>query len=469
MKTNYTFNAFALLTMLLVTSCGTDSNTDMDVDTTKPAVISSSPVHETTDVAHDEVISVTFSEEMNPTTMNTTTVTLIHDDTAVTGTVAYSELTATFTPAEHMQAGTEYTIGVSSGSRDVAGNDLEHFEGSRFSTTENPPDTTSPAVVSSDPQDGDTEVIRNKVISITFSEEMDPSTIDNSTVTLTAGTTTITGTVEYADMTAAFTPDDHLGSLQEYTIGVSVDALDLAGNNLENHAGSVFTTGGSENSLEAVDTGTAGDYVILAKTAITNVPDSDITGDLGISPEVASSISGFDLTKFGSYAESAQVTGKIYAADLVEDGTPMKLTTAVENMITAYNDAAGRPTPDFIELGSGNIGSLTLSPALYNWSSTVTIPTDVVLDGDADDIWIFQIAGDLTMSADVEITLTGGAQAKNIFWQVAGEVVIGANSHFEGIVLCMTGITLETGASLNGRALAQTAVILDQNSVTISD
>jgi hypothetical protein len=145
--------------------------------------------------------------------------------------------------------------------------------------------------------------------------------------------------------------------------------------------------------------------------------------------------------------------------------TSINLTTAVENMITAYNDAAGRPTPDFLELGTGNIGGKTLTSGLYKWTSTVTLPSDVTISGSADDVWIFQISGDLTMSSAVNLTLEGGAQAKNIFWQVSGEAIFGATSHFEGIILSMTGITFQTGASFNGRALAQTAVILDSNTI----
>src|SRR5208337_515202 len=102
----------------------------------------------------------------------------------------------------------------------------------------------------------------------------------------------------------------------------------------------------------------------------------------------------------------------------------------------------------------------TLSPGLYKWTSTVTLPSDVTIAGSATDVWIFQISGDLTMSSAVNVTLSGGAQAKNIFWQVAGQATLGTTSHFEGIVLSMTGITFQTGASMNGRALAQTAVVL---------
>eukprot|EP00918_Siedleckia_nematoides_P051127 GHVU01111917.1.p1 GENE.GHVU01111917.1~~GHVU01111917.1.p1 ORF type:complete len:161 (+),score=11.92 GHVU01111917.1:27-485(+) len=146
--------------------------------------------------------------------------------------------------------------------------------------------------------------------------------------------------------------------------------------------------------------------------------------------------------------------------------TNTNLTTAVENMITAYNDAAGRPTPDFLELGTGSIGGMTLDAGLYKWTNTLSMASDVTLSGSADDVWIFQVAGDMTMSSAVNITLTGGAQAKNIFWQVAGSVSLGTTSHFEGVILSMTGITMQTGATVNGRLLAQTAVILDSNAVT---
>ncbi|HCM76882.1 MAG TPA: DUF3494 domain-containing protein [Cytophagales bacterium] len=218
------------------------------------------------------------------------------------------------------------------------------------------------------------------------------------------------------------------------------------------------------STLSTVDLGTSANYVILAKTAISNVPTSAITGDLGLSPAAESFITGFTLTAATGFSTATEVTGKVYAADQASP-TPINLTTAVNNMITAYNDAAGRPTPDFVELGAGDLSGLTLTPGLYKWTSTVTVPTNITLSGGADDIWIFQIAGDLTVSSAKNMTLANGAKAKNIFWQVAGKATMGANSHFEGNILSMTGITMQTGASLNGRALAQTAVILDGNTV----
>ncbi len=213
--------------------------------------------------------------------------------------------------------------------------------------------------------------------------------------------------------------------------------------------------------------GTAGNFAVLAKTAISTVPTSAITGDVGVSPAAATFITGFSLVSDASnvFATSTQVVGKVYAANYAVP-SPANMTTAISNMETAYTDAAGRPLPDYVELGSGNIGSKTLTAGLYKWGTGVTIPTDVVLSGCADDVWIFQVSGDLTMAAAKKITLSGGAQAKNIFWQVAGKVTIGANSHFEGVILGKTQIILETGASMNGRALAQTQVVLQKATVT---
>lgn len=218
-------------------------------------------------------------------------------------------------------------------------------------------------------------------------------------------------------------------------------------------------------SPDSVNLGTAVNYVLLAKTAISTVPASVITGDVGVSPAAETYITGFNLTDATGYATSPQVTGNVYASDMASP-TPSNLTTAVSDMETAFTDAAGRVTPDFVELHVGDLGGKTLIPGLYKWGNTVIAPTSFEINGDANSIWIFQIAGDLTVSSDINVTLAGGAQAKNIFWQVSGEVTIGTNAHFEGIILSMTAINFNTGASLNGRALAQSAITLDQTTVT---
>ena len=209
-----------------------------------------------------------------------------------------------------------------------------------------------------------------------------------------------------------------------------------------------------------VDLGSAGDFVILSKTGITNVPTSAITGNIGTSP-----ISG---TAIGLTA--AQVTGKMYAVDVAgPTGSimdPTKLTAAISAMQTAYSDAAGRTLPTATELGDGNIGGLTFTPGLYKWGTGVNIPTDVTLSGGPNDIWIFQIAQGLTVASGKRVILSGGAQAKNVFWQIGSSAEIGTGAKFNGNILAKTAINLRTGASLNGRALSQTAVTLQSNAVT---
>jgi len=221
---------------------------------------------------------------------------------------------------------------------------------------------------------------------------------------------------------------------------------------------------------QPTDLAAADAYVLLAKTGITNVTGSTITGgNLGLSPAAATFITGFsmiaDSTNMFSTSSSVVPPAKIYAADYAVP-TPSNLTTAVLEMQSAYTDAAGRTNPDFLNLDSGNVGGKTLAPGLYTWGTGVTIPTDVTIAGGASDVWIFQVAQNLDESAATNVVLSGGAQAKNIYWQVAGSVTIHAGAHFEGVILSKTGITLQTTATLHGRALAQTLVALDNNAVT---
>ena len=214
-----------------------------------------------------------------------------------------------------------------------------------------------------------------------------------------------------------------------------------------------------------MDLGTAKNYAILAESGISTVPTAAITGNLGISPAAATFITGFSLIADSTnvFSTSPQVTGKVYAADYTVP-TPSALTTAVADMQLAYTNAAGRAA-GVTELGAGNIGGMNLTPGVYKWGTGLLIPTDITLTGTATDVWIFQVSQNLTMSSSTRILLAGGAQPKNIFWQVAGLVDLGTTAHFEGVILTQTSITLRTGASINGRLLAQTAVNLDSSSV----
>ena len=207
--------------------------------------------------------------------------------------------------------------------------------------------------------------------------------------------------------------------------------------------------------------GTAGTFAILSKTGITDVYASAVVGNVGTSP----------ITGAALLLTCGEVSGRTYTVDAagplpcaVSDAT--FLTAAVGDMGFAYDDAAGRLYPDVTELGAGEIGGLTLAPGLYKWGTGLLMTTDVTLSGGPNDVWIFQVAGTLNQANGTRVTLAGGARAKNIFWQVAGAVTIGTTAHFEGVILAKTLIAVNTGASVNGRLLAQTAVTLQMNAVT---
>jgi len=227
----------------------------------------------------------------------------------------------------------------------------------------------------------------------------------------------------------------------------------------------IFVTGVASadagSGPKPVRLGAAETFAVLSQSGITDVYRSAIVGDVGTSP----------ITGAALLLTCGEMSGKVYTVDAagplpcaINDAT--FLTSAVGDMGFAYDDAAGRLSPDFTELGAGEIGGLTLAPGLYKWSTGLLITTDVTLTGGPNDIWIFQVAGTLNQANATRVTLAGGALAKNIFWQVAGAVTLGTNAHFEGVVLGKTMIAVNTGTSVNGRLFAQTAVTLQMNEIT---
>ena len=318
-----------------------------------------------------------------------------------------------------------------------------------------------PIVIITDPINNATEVANNKNVAFTFSKSMDPFTINTSTFTLFQGTTPVSGTVAYSGTTATFTPSNILADNTNYTATITTGAKDLDGYSLISNTAFSFTTATViKLGPSAVNLGTAGNFEILSKTGVTDVYQSTITGDVGASP----------ITGRALLISCGEVNGTVYSVNAegplpCRVTSPVMLSTAVSDMEAAYTDAAGRANPDFFNLGAGNIGGLILTPGLYKWTTGLLIPTDVTISGGPNDVFIFQVAGIVTMSSAMKITLTGGVKARNIFWVIAGAVNIGTTSHFEGNILGQTAINLMTGASINGRLLAQTAVNLQMNTV----
>lgn len=308
----------------------------------------------------------------------------------------------------------------------------------------------------------------NANVTATFDEAMDPLTIIGSNFILTQGASTIAAGVSYGGTVATLNPSADLLPNTSYTATVTSGVTDLAANALAVPYTWTFQTGtGVALGPAPVNLGTAGNYVILSESGISTVPTSVVTGNIGVSPIASTAITGFSLMldPSGQFSTSTQIVGKAYGASYASP-TPANLTVAIGNMGTAYTDAAGRPLPDFVALGAGELGGLTLVPGLYNWSTGVQISTDVTLAGGPSDVWILQIAGGITESANIQVHLSGGALPKNVFWQTAGVVVMNQGAHMEGVVLAASQITLATGATVNGRLFSQTAVTLAGSTVT---
>jgi cytoskeletal protein CcmA (bactofilin family) len=235
------------------------------------------------------------------------------------------------------------------------------------------------------------------------------------------------------------------------------------------------TVRGVQRQLEpTVGLGTAGDFVILAKTGITTTGVTSINGDIGVSPIAATAMTGFDfiMHSSGTYATSSLIAGKALASDYISP-TPSTMITAVSDMETAYTDAAGRPNADGarIDLKAGLIGGETLTPGVYTFGTSVDITGGLTFDGgvasgDSDAVFIIQMTGNLLTDGTANVVLSRGAQAKNIFWQVAGHVALGAGAQMKGNLLVKTAVTFTTGSSLDGRVLAQTACVLQTATIT---
>ena len=206
-----------------------------------------------------------------------------------------------------------------------------------------PPDTTAPTVSSTIPTAGATGVAINRNITATFSEAMDAATITTATFTLAApGPVPVPGAVTYVGTVATFDPIGDLAAGTSYTATVTTGVKDLAGNPLAVTKTWSFTTGTAVAAgPEPVSLGTAGNFVILAKSGISTVPTSVVTGDIGVSPIESTAITGFSLSLAAAspFATSAMITGKVYAPGYA-DPTPANLTTAIGDMETAYTDAA---------------------------------------------------------------------------------------------------------------------------------
>lgn len=416
-----------------------------------PTVISETPVAGAVGVCPNTVVTATFSEAMNPSTITTTTFTLTGPGTtSVTGVVTATASTATFTPSSALVLNTVYTATITTGAQDVFGNALASNFVWSFTTSTTA--CAAPTVISVAPPNGATAICPNTLVTATFSEAMKASTINSTTFTLTGpGLTPVAGAVTYvaSSNVATFTPTNPLSLDTLYTATITTGAQDLAGGPLAANYVWTFTT--STVACQApVPLGTACSFGILAATpAVANSGPTDVTGDIGIWP--AASITGFP---------PGTLTGTEYEGDAVA-------MTAQGDLTTAYNYAAAAPGGAIL---TADIGGQTLAPGVYKTTSaqpSLGITGNLTLSGNG--VYIFQIVSTLTTAANnSDVILSGGATAQDVFWQVGSSATLGTTTTFQGIIMAQASISLDTGAILNGSALARTgAVTLLSNPVNV--
>ncbi len=411
-----------------------------------PTVIS-----ETNPVCPNAVVTATFSEAMNPATINTTTFTLQGPGTTpVTGVVTYAASTATFTPSSPLALSTLYTATITTGAQNLNGNALASNFVWTFTTGTS--SCAPPTVISVAPPNGSSGICPSTLVVATFSEAMNPSTINTTTFTLTApGPTPVAGTVSYvvSSYVATFTPTNPLDLNTVYTATITTGAQDLAGNGLASDYVWTFTTSASA-CQPIVPLGSACSFGILGGSTVTNSGTSTfVSGDIGVWP--GSAITGFTPSNY---------SGTLHAGDAVAQ-------TAQGDLTTAYNFAAAAAGGAVLP---ADIGGETLAPGVYKTTSaqpSLGITGNLTLSGNG--VYIFQIVSTLTTAANnSDVILSGGATSQDVFWQVGSSATLGTSTTFAGTIMAQASISLSTGATLDGRALARTgAVTLLSNPVNV--
>jgi hypothetical protein len=416
--------------------------TGASTDLTLPTVSSVIPTNTATGVALNTQLAAIFSKAMNPVTITNTTFTLQQGVTPVAGAVSYVSGTATFAPTLSLLTNATYTATITTGATDLAGNALAANFVWSF-TTGSSADTNPPTVVVIAPTNLTTSVAVNQTVNATFSKNMDPATINTNSFTMTGpGAANIAGNVTYvaASQIAAFTPASDLAPDTTYTNTITTGAKDLAGNALTNNVVWIFTTGSqTDTNLMSIPLGAASTFAIIATAAISG-GGNQITGDVGLHPGTAQGIA------------PSEINGTIHVND-------QAVIDAQASLLAAYNEAVSRSVN--AQTLEGNLGGLTKAPGLYvNGSSSGISGTGanaiLTLDaqGDANAVFVFKMASTLVTDSGTSIVLAGGAQAKNVYWQVGSSATLGTTSIFKGNILAFVTITVNSGSKVDGRLFA---------------
>lgn len=449
---------------------------------TIPIVVSTSPVNGAADVVLNKVVTASFSKVMNPATMDRTTFLLSNGTTPVLGDVTYTGNTASFKPVVNLLPNTLYTGTITTGVRDSSGNALASNYTWTFRTGVLL-DIIKPLVVSTDPINGAFNVPLNKVITATFSENMDPSSINNTTFLIKNGTATIPGTITYTGKVASFVPTGGLASNTLYTGTITIGARDISGNTLASDYTWTFTTIPPVVIPPVISPTLIVFGVFGGNAGITNQGLNTVINNGGIGTTAASTlITGFhDMITGDVYTETplnvGRVNGRIHTAPPAP-GSAASAIIAAQGLADAnalYLSTAPAAKPGGIDPGAGELGGLTLAPGVYKSASgTFKISNgNLTLDakGDPNAVWVFQTASGLTVgiagpTGAKSVILINGAQPKNVFWHVGSAATINGagGGTMVGTIIAYAGVTFSTPGNatqtiLNGRALSLNASV----------
>ncbi len=427
-----------------------------------PKVNTTDPTKNATLVPLNKTVSAIFSVAMNPTTITSTNFTLKRSGIVVNGVVGYSGTTATFNPNNDLLSNTVYTATIRAGVKNTNGTALAKDTVWTFTTAT----ILAPNVILTDPSDQDGNVALNQNVMATFSEPMDNLTITTTTFKIMEGLNPVSGVVTSVGNIATFNPNSDFVAGKTYTATITNGVKNLIGANMVSDYVWTF-------SIPTVPVVTpdflksAGRFGIIAGVGISNNAGASVINnlDVGIVPGVRSSVTGFP--------PATLVNGAIYCSDdLMPAGTPAMLIAAKADLVAAYLlvEGATAPAPATV---SGDLGGQTLVPGIYKSTSTLMVQNgNLTLDakGDANAIFIFQVASAFTTvgGSGGSIILTGGAQAKNIYWQTGSSATIGNYTEFYGNVLALQSITMGAYSTAVGRMLARNGSVTMTSTNTIS-
>lgn len=428
--------------------------------TISPLITSTDPVNNATGVVLNKTITASFNQAMDPLSLTASTFTVKQGTTAVAGTVTYSGTTVSFKPTNVLTSNTVYTGTINTGAKNAAGTVMANDFIWNFTTG----NITAPIVSSTDPSNLATGVALNKVVSAVFNAAMDPLTITSSSFIVMNGTTAVPGTVNYSGTTATFAPTGGLVSGNTYTATITTAAKNVAGIALANNYVWAFSTTSPLGPV-GVNLNSVARFLIIAGVGVSNNAGMSVinNSDVGIYPGVRSSITGFP--------PAVIVNGGMYASDdIAPPGVPAMLLAAQNDLTAAYLFAEGATSPAPVTV-SGDQGGKTLAPGIYKSTSTLLIQLgDLTLDaqGDANAVWIFQVASGFTTvgtgpypsPTGGNVILTGGAQAKNVYWQTASSATIGDYTSFKGNILALQSITMKAYSRAVGRMLARNGSVV---------